>query len=269
MPPKLISVSVPAFRRSSRHRVQGTRSATRLDLPASGAVIQGRAYGDLTPFLFWFFSALMALCVVVGAFGVWMAANGYVPAEQTLSQSTVAAAEAATEADAISAATEAGPESASPILTALFTEDQAAAGAEIYAARCAMCHGAEPADGTAAPPLAGPEFHQNWQGQPVGALYAFTHDNMPLDDPGSLTDEEYASVVAYILAANGFEAGETALPASSNTEAVLDFAAAAGEGVPPVEDAGQGGAEEPTPADEDANAEENAGQGATSETPAD
>lgn len=203
-----------------------------------------RAYGDLSEFLFWFFGGLAALCVVVGAFGVWMSAIGYVPPEQSLSESTVAAAGAAAEADAISAATEAGPETPSPILTALFTEDQAAAGEEIYAARCAVCHGADPTEGPAAPPLAGPDFQQNWQGQPVGALYAFTHDNMPLDDPGSLSDEDYAGVVAYILAANGFEAGETALPASSNTEAVLDFAAISGERVPPVEDAGEGSAGE-------------------------
>ena len=40
---------------------------------------------------------------------------------------------------------------------------------------------------------------------------------MPEDGPGRLTDEEYTDVVAYLLDANDYPAGEMELPADKTT----------------------------------------------------
>jgi len=200
--------------------------------------------GDLAPFLTWFFGGLAAVCVVAAATGLMVAIPGYAPADQSLSQTTVAAAQVAVEEDA-EAATDGGVES--PVLTALFTEDQATQGEEVYTANCVACHGTN-LEGSVGPELAGDAFQTKWQGEAVGALYAYVHDNMPLGAGGSLGDDEYANVVAYILSQNGLEAGDTALPADSNTEAPLDFGVAAAGGAEGDEAAPADADAEPAPA---------------------
>ena len=65
-------------------------------------------------------------------------------------------------------------------------------------------------NGTFGPPLAGETFRAAWAGQSVRALL----DNakrMPPASPGSLSDEAYTSIVAYVLQVNGYAAGGTAL----------------------------------------------------------
>ena len=60
------------------------------------------------------------------------------------------------------------------------------------------------------PPLAGEAFRAVWAGQSVRALFD-SAKMMPPANPGSLPDETYASIVAYILQVNGYAAGETRL----------------------------------------------------------
>jgi hypothetical protein len=50
-----------------------------------------------------------------------------------------------------------------------------------------------------------------WQGRTLGELMAFLQDKMPKNDPGSLTAEEYADVIAYLLKLNDMPAGGAAL----------------------------------------------------------
>ena len=103
----------------------------------------------------------------------------------------------------------AGAQSAKP---ALYTADQASAGAAVYAQACAACHGAQ-LEGVAAPALKGSVFGEmaTAQGLTVDALLDVISNTMPQSDPGSLKPEEFSAVTAYILQQNGYPAGSAAL----------------------------------------------------------
>jgi mono/diheme cytochrome c family protein len=94
----------------------------------------------------------------------------------------------------------------------VFTADQAAQGKAAYDTKCSICHGAELTGAEMAPPLAGGIFLSNWSGQAVGDLFMRIHTTMPANDPGSLSNAETASILAYILSFNKFPASATALP---------------------------------------------------------
>ena len=94
----------------------------------------------------------------------------------------------------------------------LFTAQQADEGRMVYAQRCAMCHG--PAlEGTFETPALTGRFVANWAGRPAGDLYAYLGRAMPQFAPGSLSPQDDARLVAYLLSANGYPAGATPLPA--------------------------------------------------------
>jgi len=95
---------------------------------------------------------------------------------------------------------------------ALFTADQATAGAAVYAQSCAACHGQQ-LEGVAAPALKGSVFGEmaTAQSLTVDALLDVITNTMPQSDPGSLKPEDNAAVTAYILQQNGYPAGSTPL----------------------------------------------------------
>ncbi len=66
-----------------------------------------------------------------------------------------------------------------------------------------------------APPLSGPRFTGNWAGQTVGALASRIRTTMPDDAIGSLGLSDSADITVAILAANGYPAGKTDLPATT------------------------------------------------------
>jgi mono/diheme cytochrome c family protein len=101
---------------------------------------------------------------------------------------------------------------AQPAKPALYTADQATAGAGVYAQACAACHGSQ-LEGVAAPALKGSAFGEmaNAQGMTADALLDVIANTMPQSDPGSLKPEEYAAVTAYILQQNSYPAGSAAL----------------------------------------------------------
>ena len=94
----------------------------------------------------------------------------------------------------------------------VFTADQAAQGKTAFDTKCSICHGAEMNGAEMAPPLTGGLFLSNWSGQAVGDLFVRIHTTMPANDPGSLSNAETASILAYILSFNKFPAGATPLP---------------------------------------------------------
>jgi hypothetical protein len=67
-----------------------------------------------------------------------------------------------------------------------------------------------------APPLAGEAFQAAWAGRSVRALFDAAKA-MPPANPGSLSDETYARIVAYVLQVNGYAAGETAFTTGDGT----------------------------------------------------
>ena len=101
---------------------------------------------------------------------------------------------------------------AQPAKPALYTADQATAGAGVYNQACAACHGSQ-LEGVAAPALKGSAFGEMATAQSLtaDALLDVIANTMPQSDPGSLKPEEYAAVTAYILQQNGYPAGGTAL----------------------------------------------------------
>ena len=97
----------------------------------------------------------------------------------------------------------------------VFSAEQAAAGRAAYDASCASCHVADLGGRNEAPQLAGSDFMNVWRTQGVDALFGFIRSTMP---PGGarLSDDQYLSIVAYILQSNGAAAGAQPLVASTN-----------------------------------------------------
>lgn len=101
-----------------------------------------------------------------------------------------------------------------------YTNAQAAMGKEVFAKTCAICHG-DHLQGGPGPALAGQQFLSVSQFQKVSAeyFYHFMSTHMPLTNPGSLTKQQYVSIMAYILAENGYPAGSQEL---TNKKEVLE-----------------------------------------------
>jgi len=99
----------------------------------------------------------------------------------------------------------------------VYDAEQATRGKAAYEAKCAMCHGVGLEGADAAPPLAGGRFLDNWKGQSVHALVTRTRTTMPLNEPGSMGMAETSEIIAYILQANQFPAGQ-ALATDAQTQ---------------------------------------------------
>ena len=100
------------------------------------------------------------------------------------------------------------------VATGPFTEGQVDQGRKVYATRCASCHLPSLIGQGEALPLAGSQFMAGWSNRTTQDLYNLIHASMPKDAPGSLDDQDYANVTAFILHANGAKAGPTAFLAA-------------------------------------------------------
>jgi hypothetical protein len=58
------------------------------------------------------------------------------------------------------------------------------------------------------PSIAGFRFENNWVDLTVADLFNYLQSTMPKEKPGSLTDSEYADVLAYLLLRNEYPAGD-------------------------------------------------------------
>jgi cytochrome c len=93
----------------------------------------------------------------------------------------------------------------------VYTEDQAKRGEGVYAKECASCHGSELTGGESAPALAGDSFFANWNGLTLGDLFERIRVSMPQNSPGSLSRQQNADILAFILKVNQFPSGKTEL----------------------------------------------------------
>jgi len=100
------------------------------------------------------------------------------------------------------------------VWSGVYTTDQAERGKVAYADQCAACHGASLAGVDMAPPLTGSAFLNNWNSTSAGDLFDRIHSTMPLNNPGSLSAKTTSDIEAFLFQANGFPAGQTALPPS-------------------------------------------------------
>ncbi|MFC4640334.1 c-type cytochrome [Deinococcus hohokamensis] len=98
-----------------------------------------------------------------------------------------------------------------------FTKAQADAGAKVYKAQCAACHGAKLNNG-GAPKLAGAEFLKKWGSNSLDDFHFIMSSTMPMTKPGALKEAEYLNILAHVLQVNGFKPGTTAL-ATKNLKA--------------------------------------------------
>ena len=108
-------------------------------------------------------------------------------------------------------------ETTSTVLDGVFSAAQARRGGRVYARDCASCHGPELKGGEMAPGVAGSDFIVYWTEVPVGMLFERIKVSMPEDGPGRLTDEEYTGLVAFLLDANDYPAGDAEMPADKAT----------------------------------------------------
>jgi alcohol dehydrogenase (cytochrome c) len=105
---------------------------------------------------------------------------------------------------------------AQSLVSPSFTTAQAESGKAAYEQSCESCHGTNLDDGPFAPPLKGAEFRQVWFGQSAAPLFDYMSEKMPPAGPGSLGDEKYLQILAYMLQQNGLIAGTTPLPSDSS-----------------------------------------------------
>ena len=93
----------------------------------------------------------------------------------------------------------------------VYSSDQAKRGQEVYGKQCASCHSDDLSGGESAPPLTGAAFLANWTGLTVGDLFERTRVSMPQNDPGKLSRQQNADIIAYVLSMNNFPAGKSDL----------------------------------------------------------
>ncbi len=95
------------------------------------------------------------------------------------------------------------------------TQAQVVAGRNDYRQHCAVCHGPRLEGVHVSPALQGDRFDRAWRGKPVANLAAHVRrmPQPPAGEPGSLSDESYTNILAFLLQTNGIAPSETPLPA--------------------------------------------------------
>ncbi len=102
-------------------------------------------------------------------------------------------------------------------LDGVYTAAQAERGDVLYGPRCAECHGDDlDGDPVEHPQLAGGKFRDTWNGLDLGTLFVRIHRDMPAGRAGTLSNDNTADLIAYILRENSYPAGATPLSADVN-----------------------------------------------------
>ena len=89
----------------------------------------------------------------------------------------------------------------------VYTRRQADAGRDVWALACQSCH--------APTQHAGASFKGNWYGRSLGELLGYLRREMPKNEPGTLSDDEYVVLIAYLMRVNRMPAGQAPLAADS------------------------------------------------------
>ncbi len=97
----------------------------------------------------------------------------------------------------------------------VFTAAQAQGGREVFVGSCTGCHTSASHTGAA--------FLTKWAGRPLAELFGFVSTRMPKANPGSLSEDEYVMLVAYVLKINGMPAGTKELSADPDELNAIRF----------------------------------------------
>ena len=95
----------------------------------------------------------------------------------------------------------------------VYSSDQADRGQKVYEATCARCHGADLTGGRARP-LVGESFVRDWGGLTLDSVLTRAK-TMPPGAAGSLAEERYLDILAYVLSKNDFPIGTGDLTANN------------------------------------------------------
>jgi mono/diheme cytochrome c family protein len=93
----------------------------------------------------------------------------------------------------------------------VYSEEQASKGKVEYETHCEVCHQKDltgRASGGEGAELVGNVFARKWEFQNLNQLFSEIKKRMPRDNPGTLSDEGYLNIVAYMLQVNKFPAGD-------------------------------------------------------------
>ena len=94
----------------------------------------------------------------------------------------------------------------------VYAKTQAEAGKALFAKVCSKCHLFKTEANEEAPALGGENFFKNWEGRSVYELATQIKTAMPPDGSVTLTDDDTANAIAFILLTNGFpDGGDKAL----------------------------------------------------------
>ena len=97
--------------------------------------------------------------------------------------------------------------SAANLPPATYFPAQAEHGEAVFKKTCAMCHPSTK--------FIGQEFVETWGDRKLSDFYTLVRSTMPVNDPGSLKDDEYLGVLAYLLKANNAGSGPDSLKPDS------------------------------------------------------
>lgn len=102
----------------------------------------------------------------------------------------------------------AGTPTSTTVWSGVYSNAQAARGRETYEGACVGCHGEDLNGGDDGPALVGEGFTRHWLEDTLDGFFTKVQTQMPANSPGSLKANEYADLVAYMLQANDYPAGE-------------------------------------------------------------
>jgi mono/diheme cytochrome c family protein len=105
----------------------------------------------------------------------------------------------------------------------VYAAAQAHRGESLYAEYCVICHGQDLLGGEMAPPLIGGQFQSNWNQQTLGDLFERIRVSMPLNAPGTLSRQQSADILSFLLSKDGYPAGQSELPAQTESLQATKF----------------------------------------------
>jgi S-disulfanyl-L-cysteine oxidoreductase SoxD len=110
----------------------------------------------------------------------------------------------------------------------VYTQAQAKRGEGVYTQQCATCHGddlkgKEDLKPDPSPSLTGPDLGISFDDVTLDMMADRIRTSMPKDKPNTLSREQVADVVAFILSKNGMPAGKTDLPGATEPQKAIKY----------------------------------------------